>query len=181
MIRAAIVLILTVSLTSCVAAKREHGEGVVLPSPRLIGCKASACSQLWQDISASENAKYPTQVTIDLDASGISGVMAKYDKSISIEAIRSSIDSRFRAAAYAGNNNTSVKLWRLESEKLAIGLAADDDGVKQVTYLAIKPNAKVFEDWVNSGAFGGVDHEQAEGGTTPKRRAAGSKAPCADK
>jgi hypothetical protein len=160
---------------SCVTAKHERGESV----PHLIRCSGSTCSQLWQDTPRSANAVYPKQVTIDIDNCGVSGVVARYEKSVSVDAIKSSIDLRYSKSAYAGNSTTPVKMWRVESEKFAIGLAVEDTGMKQITYLTFQPNARVFEDWVNSGAFGGAGHDQA--GTTTARSEEGAKAPCAEK
>ena len=158
-----VAMMAAISLTSCGTVKHESGGHVVLPNYTLLACRSASCPEVWQDKLAATNALYPKQVIIDIDNTsgrGVVGVMATYDKSVSINDIKLSIDQRYGKWAFSTNGNSPVKLWRVEPEKFAIALAPEDDGTKHVIYLAFATNAQVFEDWTNSGAFGGLAHEQ---------------------
>jgi len=142
---------------------RAQNAHVVLPNPRLIGCEPANCSQLWQEGGADPHAVYPKQVLIDVFGtdSRPRGVLALYDKSVSVDDIKTAIDARYGKWALSGNDTLPVKLWRVEPEKFAIQLAVVDeagtkitlgqalagpvpkhppkDGLKQVIFLAIQP------------------------------------------
>jgi len=133
-----IAAIFTVVLTlSGAAAKHAAGTHVVLPNSKLIGCKASDCSQIWQDIPTDAAAIYPHNISIDIENGAVLGVVAHYDKSVSVGDIKTSIDDHYGKSTYVIDNETSpVKVWRVEPEKIAIQLAAEDNGMKQVIYLS---------------------------------------------
>jgi hypothetical protein len=119
------------------AAKRATDPHVVLPNSTLIGCKASACSQLWQDIPADAAAIYPHNISIDIENGAVLGIKTLYDKSVSVGDIKASIDDHYGKSTYVIDNETApVKVWRIETERIAIQLAVDHDGVKQVIYLS---------------------------------------------
>lgn len=143
-----LVLIFSVGLLLGAAATTKttngSGVGVVLPNSKLIGCKGPECSQLWQDLPSDEAAIYPHNINIDIEDGAVMGVIAHYDKSISVNSIRSSIDSRYGKSTYVIDNETSpVKVWRVEPERIAIQLAVENNGMKQVIYLS----AKAWDKW----------------------------------
>lgn len=133
-----IVLIFTIGLTlGGAAAKHAAGPHVVLPNSKLIGCKASHCSQIWQDIPTDAPATYPHSISIDIEDGGVLGIVAHYDKSVSVDDIKASIDDHFGKSTYVIDNETSpVKVWRVEPERIAIQLAEEDNGMKQIIYLS---------------------------------------------
>jgi hypothetical protein len=59
------------------------------------------------------------------------GLTAVYDKSVSVEELRSAIDKLYPKAAI----QDLPGLWRVEAEQLAIQLSARKDGAKQLVYL----------------------------------------------
>ena len=75
-------------------------RGVVLPSPQLIHCRSVECSQLWNRNGGP--AGYPAQVLTDVVNGEIVGLTAVYDKSVSIEELRSAIDTLYPNAAHPG-------------------------------------------------------------------------------
>lgn len=121
-------------LASSGRAKHENGTRIVLPNPKLLGCRSSSCFQLWQDNSAELDAIYPRQVTIDIfgDGSCPRGITALYEESVSTEDIKAALDQRFGKWAKADNATLPVKLWRVEPEKFAIQLAVTDDRTGEV-------------------------------------------------
>ncbi len=135
--RAVVAVMATLRLTSCGTVKHASGGHVVLPNSKLIGCKASACSQVWQDIPTDAAAIYPHNISIDIENGAVLGIVALYDKSVSVADIKASIDDHYGKSTYVIDNETSpVKVWRAEPEKIAIQLAVEDDGMKQVIYLS---------------------------------------------
>ncbi len=138
-------------LTSYGQVKHQTSKHVVLPNPKLLGCVSSDCSQLWQDKPPDTNDIYPKQVVVDLLHNDYcpSGVMAHYDKSVSMEDLKAAIDARYGKWAVADFNAGSVMLWRVVPEKFAIQLAALDKrderregveaGTKNLVYLSIDP------------------------------------------
>lgn len=110
-------------------------RGVVLPSPRLIHCRSAECSQLWKNDSG-DTASYPAQVLTDVVNGEVVGVTAVYDKSVSLEELRSAIETRYPNLkdAIPSPNGSS---WRVEAEQLAIQLYERKDGTKQLIYLKI--------------------------------------------
>ncbi len=184
-VRAALTMVVTIGLTSCARVKHENDGRVVVPSYNLIGCTSSNCA-LWPDKPVGAKPRYPKQVMIDIDNTsdrGVTGLVATYDKSVPLDDIRASIDERYGKWASAKNGTSPVNLWRVEPEKFGIVSAANDDGTKQVTYLAfVKTAGQVFKDMacamiLNPGAFGGAAHDQ---GGTKKPQAGGPKSPAPD-
>ncbi len=74
------------------------------------------------------------------------GVTALYDKSVSVDDVKTAIDERYEKWAHADSANSPVKLWRVEPEKFAIQLSVagkEDEkknigeaGTKQAIYIA---------------------------------------------
>ena len=130
-------VVFTIGLASGSAVNHAGGRHVVLPNSKLIGCKASACSQMWQDVSPDSAAIYPHNISIDIENGAVLGIVAHYEKSVSVGDIKASIDGHYGKSTYVIDNETSpVKVWRVEPEKIAIQLAVEDDGKKQVIYLS---------------------------------------------
>jgi hypothetical protein len=100
---------------------------VVLPSSRLLRCQSASCSQLWQEDEGNKGtAIYPAKITIDRfgDDACPRGILALYDKSVSMDAVESAVNQRFGKWAYDTNaSSNNIKLWRVEPEKFAIQLA----------------------------------------------------------
>jgi hypothetical protein len=132
-----IALIFTIGLTLGGTVNHAGGQHVVLPNSKLIGCKASDCSQMWQDIPTDAVAIYPHNINIDVENGAVLGIVAHYDKAVSVGDIKASIDGHYGKSTYVIDNETSpVKVWRVELEKIAIQLSAEDNGMKQVIYLS---------------------------------------------
>jgi hypothetical protein len=122
-------------LTSSPRIEHENRSRIVLPNPRLLGCRSSGCSQLWQDNPVPPNAIYPRQVIIDIfgNDSCPRGIMALYEKSVSTDEINAALDQRYGKWAQGGNAALPVKLWRVEPEKFAIQLAVTHDRTKEAS------------------------------------------------
>ena len=143
-------VVLTLGLANCQAAKEENKSRLVLPNPKLLGCKSSDCFTLWLDRSTEANAVFPKQVIIDMNQNCLYGMTALYDKSIPIRDVKAAIDERYGEWVLPDNNDPAVpvKLWRVEPEKFAIQLAVADKrdekrniaeaGTKRVIYIAFR-------------------------------------------
>jgi hypothetical protein len=104
--------IFTIGLAICSAVKPENGRHVVLPNSKLVGCKASDCSHLWQDIPTDAVALYPHNISIDIENGAVLGIDAHYDKSVSVGDIKAAIDGHYGKSTYVIDNETSpVKVW----------------------------------------------------------------------
>ena len=77
--------ILTMCLTSYNRQKPDSTRSIVLPSSHLIGCKLSGCPQMWLSDAAGPGVIFPQNVSVDIDDDGVLGVVAKYDKSTSVD------------------------------------------------------------------------------------------------
>jgi len=106
-------------------AGHTAGTNIVLPNSRLLGCRSSACSQLWQGTPSGKNAIFPRQVIVDVfgDESCPRGIVALYDKSVSMENLEASIDELYGRWGHTDNETLPVKLWRVEPQQFAIQLA----------------------------------------------------------
>jgi hypothetical protein len=110
-------------------------RGVVLPSPQLIHCRSAECTQLWKKDSG-DTASYPAQVLTDVVNGEVVGVTAVYDKSVSLEELRSAIETLYPNPEHA-IHGPSGSSWRVEAEQLVIQLCGWNDGTKWVIYLKI--------------------------------------------
>ena|SRR5256885_7243283 len=135
-----IALIFTIGLIfSLLAFQDATGPHIVLPNSKLVGCKASGCSQVWQDIETSTTVIYPNKISIDIENGAVLGITALYDKSISVADLKASIDGHFGKSTYVIDNETApVKVWRVEPQRISIQLATEDDGTKSVIYLSAR-------------------------------------------
>jgi len=127
-----LIVIGCLSMAACAEAQVGGSpRGVVLPSPQLIHCRSVECSQLWNKNGGP--AGYPAQVLTDIVNGEVVGLTAVYDQSVSIEELRSAIDTLYPKAAVHGLPG----LWRVEPEQLVISLSGWKDGTKRVIYLKI--------------------------------------------
>lgn len=94
-------LTVIMSMASCRPAKHENAGHVVLPDPKLLGC------MVLQRPLADTNVPYPKQVSIDFDQASGRGVMAVYDKSVSIDELKLAIDDRYGKMSLARHRNVS--------------------------------------------------------------------------
>lgn len=115
-------------VTLCADAQVDRSpRGVVLPSPQLIHCRSVECSQLWNKNGGP--TAYPAQVLTDVVNGEVVGLTAVYDKSISIEELRSAIDELYPSAAIHGlpgcgvlkpsNSRFSYPLGKMEQNSLS--------------------------------------------------------------
>lgn len=142
------VILALLALAHSRAANEEHGSRVVLPNAKLLRCKSSDCFQIWSSAEnyAAANAVFPKQVVIDANQGCIYGMTALYDKSIPTDAVRAAIDEHYGKWTQSEFANSSIKLWRVESEQFGIQLSVADKKdekrniaeaeSKQVIYLA---------------------------------------------
>jgi hypothetical protein len=114
---------------------RGDGQRVILPNPKLLGCRAAECSRLWEDDAAGKDAIYPRQVVVDAFGEGgrPRGVLGLYEKSVPAEKIQAELDRRYGKWAQADNATLPVKLWRVEPENFAIQLSVTHDRTKEMT------------------------------------------------
>ena len=123
-----------VCLLCCARVAPERSGYIVLPNPRLLGCRALTCSQLWP-VDASANDVYPRQVLVDIFGKTPCplGLEAIYEKSVSLDDLKTAIDKEYVQWGQPGNASLPVKLWRVEPEKFAIQLAVTEDQTKKAT------------------------------------------------
>lgn len=133
--RVIVAVSLILGLASYGRVNQKNGKHIVLPNSRLLGCKSSSCSQLWADNSLSSEAIYPRQLMVDIfgEAPCPLGLAAIYEKSISLDDLKASIDGQYGKWALPSNADSPVKLWRVEPEKFAIQLSVTEDRTKEAT------------------------------------------------
>jgi hypothetical protein len=137
-------LVLLLGLGNFQAANEEKSH-VVVPSPKLLRCKSSDCFQLWLD-KPEAHAVFPNQLLIDTNQDCVYGLTAYYDKSVSVHEIELAIDEHYSGSKNTAFEKTSIRLWRVESEKFAIQVSESNKkdekrgvaeaGTKHVIYIA---------------------------------------------
>jgi hypothetical protein len=142
------VVLLTLGLANSQTAQEEKSKRLLLPNPKLLGCKSSDCFQLWLETPTEANAAFPKQLIIDMKQNCLYGMTALYDKSVPLADVKAAIDERYEKWAYPKNDDTAmpVKLWRVEPEKFAIQLSVAgkkdekmnfaEAGTKQAIFIA---------------------------------------------
>jgi hypothetical protein len=149
------VIAIAISLISWTGATQQSSRHVVLPNQTLLACRSTNCSQVWLDGFTTSEGIFPVELTIDIDNTsgrGVKGLMAVYDKSVSFDDLKSSIDQRYGKWTTALSDTSKVKLWRVEPEKFSIQLSADDDGAKHVIYMSFATYVQIQEDWAKARA-----------------------------
>ncbi len=106
---------------------------IVLPNPHLIHCDSADCSQMWGQDLGHDGAVYPAPVLTDLVNGEVVGLTAVYDKSVSTQELWAAIDRLYPKREVVHGNGAFV--WRVEPDQLAVSLADENDGTKQVIYL----------------------------------------------
>ena len=126
--RMALATLFVLTLISSGQNSERAERQIVLPNPKLLRCQSYDCAQLWQATAHGPTGIYPKQVVVDLFSNTPCplGVMAHYDKSISLDELKSAIDARYGEWAFANNKTAAVKLWRVEPENFAIQLSETD-------------------------------------------------------
>jgi len=124
----------------CGTARNQTKRHIVLPDSKLIGCKASDCSHLWQDASADGVPIYPQNLNIDIENGAVLGIVAHYEKSVSTDELRDAINGRYAKWIFIDPKNLPV--WRVEPERIAIQLSVEDNGMKEVIYLSANARRK---------------------------------------
>jgi hypothetical protein len=129
------VVVVVTLLTSCARRDAEPGASLVLPNHQLIGCISAHCQDLWEPGAPRLDASYPVSISLDVRHGCPFGLVARFDETVSLEAIKSAIDQRYSKWALPDNNNaaTPVKLWRIEPEKFAIQLAVVEESNENMT------------------------------------------------
>jgi hypothetical protein len=124
-------------------AKEQNGGRLVLPNPNLLRCRSSDCSQLWSDNQGAD-AVFPTQIRVDMDHNCIYGFTALYDKSVSMDAVEAAVDERYKKWALADFAKSPLRLWRVESEKLAIQLGTGDKKDEKRGFAEVGTKVVIF-------------------------------------
>lgn len=142
-------------LFACLCARAQVGDStnhIVLPNPRLIHCHSGECSQLWKHDPGDGRTVYPSQVLTDLVDGEVVALTAVYDKSVSTQELQAAIDALY-AKSKTDMHGGRLSLWRVESEQVAVSLAENADGTKQLAYLkfvkygaisSLVPAARIF-------------------------------------
>ena len=90
---------------------------------------------MWRQDSGDGGAVYPAQVLTDLVNGEVVGLTAVYDKSVSTQELWAAIDRLYPKREVVHGDESFV--WRVEPEQLAVSLANENDGTKQVIYLKL--------------------------------------------
>jgi hypothetical protein len=116
---------------------------VILPSSGLMKCGAT---QLWVNETVPGESVYPVRLIVDhFDQNGCpQGIIALYDKTISENEIRASLDKLYGKWARPDSTALPVKLWRVEPERFAIQLTTVIDSLKETGSLGAKGMKQVI-------------------------------------
>src|SRR5882724_4258823 len=116
-------------------ATEENSRGILLPSPKLLRCRSSECSQLWLEKSGETSPICPKQLILDMNQGCLYGLTALYEKSIPAEEVMAAIDARYEKSSLSNFANSSLRLWRIEPDKFAIQMSVADkaDEKKHIT------------------------------------------------
>ena len=134
----------------CSAQTNQGARQIVLPSPKLIHCRATTCSQLWAENPTEKGDAYPAQVLTDIVDGEIVGLTAIYDKSVSTKEVLSTINRLYGKWQRIDNDVSAV--WRVEPEQLAIQAFKGKGGTTEVMYLkfgtyqSLVPSAHIYGD-----------------------------------
>jgi hypothetical protein len=86
---------------------------------------------LWKQDSSVGGTVYPAQVLTDFVNGEVVGLTAVYDKSVTREELRATIDALYPKPTF----QVATDIWRVEPEQLAISIFDGSNGSKVVTYL----------------------------------------------
>lgn len=102
----------------------HHAEqsGVVLPNAELLSCRFGDCAQMWS-VGAKPNATTPWRVTIERlgNAPCPNGIIALYDKNVSIEELTDAVTQQYGAVSLKGAALPGGT-WKVASKHLVISL-----------------------------------------------------------
>ncbi len=125
-------------LAGCQNVRTANADNVILPNPALLGCSDAGGCRLWRDNTADPKAVYPKQLMFDIKGSSPSGVMAEYDKSVSIDKVRAEINEHYGRWGVRSGGVVLENLWRVEPERFAISLSTTDEGATRVVFLSFR-------------------------------------------
>lgn len=172
-----VAILVVVSLTSSVQAGHQSDKYVILPNPKLIGCKTSNCPEMLPDHGADSKVVYPWQVIVDFTDGGIMGLTALYDQPTTMDEVKAAIDERYGKWAFPAGSSDRLQLWRIEPEKFVINLSVNDDGMVQVIYLIFDPKhplsdpvRKKFLDRLDATHPDGFTRKMIQNSLTPQSR-----------
>jgi hypothetical protein len=93
---------------------------VVLPNPELLHCHFGECAQMWSTVGAKPGAVTPWRVTFERLGNDPcpNGIIALYDKNVSIEELVDAVTERYGSAALKFDSPGGV--WKDASKNLVI-------------------------------------------------------------
>jgi len=96
---------------------------VVLPNPELLHCRFGECAQMWSTLGAKPGAITPWRVTIERLGNDPcpNGIIALYDKNVSIEELVDAVTERYGSAVLKGDFPGGI--WKDASKNLVINLS----------------------------------------------------------
>jgi hypothetical protein len=141
--RLIVALFFLVGSALCGQDKGDTDRQVVVPNSNLMRC---SMAQLWSEDKVQTGRVYPVQPILDrFDKNGCpQGVVALYDKTVSVDEIKASLDQRYGRWAMSHYETSAVKLWRVEPEKFSIQLATIGDSPKNMTAVGEKGMKQVI-------------------------------------
>ena len=101
----------------------EWQNRVVLPNAELLNCRFGECAQMWSTVGAKPGAITPWRVTIERlgDDPCPNGIIALYDKNISMEELTDALTERY-GPAYL-KSALPGGIWKVASKNLVINLS----------------------------------------------------------
>ncbi|HEV3036606.1 MAG TPA: hypothetical protein VHA33_02345 [Candidatus Angelobacter sp.] len=95
---------------------------VVLPNAELLNCRFGECAQMWSTVGAKPGAITPWRVTIERLGNDPcpNGIIALYDKNVSMEELVNAVTERYGSAALKGAVPGGI--WKDASKNLVIDL-----------------------------------------------------------
>jgi hypothetical protein len=130
MTRRSVIFVLVAVLGSgmqvaCHQPSQHVGQSrVVLPNAELLSCRFGECAQMWSTAGANPGAITPWRVTVERlgDDPCPNGIVALYDKNVSMEELTAAVTERYGAAYLKGD--VSGGTWKDASKNLVISLVA---------------------------------------------------------
>ena len=108
---------------ACREPSQHAGQSrVVLPNAELLNCRFGECAQMWSTVRAKPGAITPWRVTIERlgNAPCPNGIIALYDKDVSIGELTDAVTERYGAVYLKGALPGGI--WKDASKNLVINL-----------------------------------------------------------
>jgi hypothetical protein len=109
---------------ACHQPSHHAGQSrVVLPNAELLNCHFGECAQMWSTVGAKPGAITPWRVTIERLGNDPcpNGIVALYDKNVSIEELTDAITERYGSVSLKGAWGGGI--WKDASKNLVINLS----------------------------------------------------------